>query len=56
MSEEVVILPEMVAAGVAAWEESEQRGFDKPLTVQEIYMAMYGEAIKSFGDGPQTIQ
>lgn len=51
---EIPISMEMLAAGVEAKREAEREKFGEVDIVREIYMAMYGEAIKNYAGDMET--
>jgi hypothetical protein len=53
---EIVLLPEMLAAGIEAKRAAEMDCLEEGELVLEVYLAMYGEAIKSYAERPETIQ
>lgn len=50
------MLPEMLAAGIEAKRAAERDCLDEGEIVLEVYLAMYGEAIKSYSEQPETVQ
>jgi hypothetical protein len=52
---EVLVLPEMLAAGVEAKQEAERDCLTEGEVVLEIYMAMYGMGIKALAENEETI-
>lgn len=53
---EPLILPEMCAAGIEAWREARAKRLSEGDTVNEIYLAMYGESIRACAERPETVQ
>ena len=52
---EVVILPEMVAAGVEALVEAKRDCLTDAEMVVEIYLAMYGHGLKAICEKEETV-
>ena len=53
---EIVLLPEMLAAGIEAKRAAERDCLEEGFVVLEVYLAMYGMAIKSYAEQPETVQ
>lgn len=52
---EVMILPEMVAAGVEAMDEAKRECLTDSEIVLEIYLAMYGMGVKAICEKEETL-
>ena len=50
------MLPEMLAAGIEAKRAAERDCLEEGELVLEVYLAMYGMAIKSYAERPETVQ
>jgi hypothetical protein len=53
---EILVLPEMLAAGIEAKREAEMACLEEGEMVLEVYLAMYGMAIKAYAEAPETVQ
>jgi hypothetical protein len=53
---EILILPEMLAAGMEAKRAAEMDCLAEGEVVLEVYLAMYGMAIKAYAEAPETVQ
>lgn len=53
---EPFILPEMLAAGIEAKRAAEEAKLEEGYVVQEIYLAMYGTAMKAAHERVETVQ
>lgn len=52
---EVMVLPEMLAAGVEAKQEAERDCLPEGEVVLEIYLAMYGMGIRAMAEQEETL-
>lgn len=50
------MLPEMVAAGIEAKKAAERDCLEEGDIVAEVYLAMYGVALRAIMEQPETIQ
>jgi hypothetical protein len=53
---EILVLPEMLAAGIEAKHAAEMECLEEGEVVLEVYLAMYGMAIKAYAEEPETVQ
>jgi hypothetical protein len=49
------MLPEMLAAGIEAKREAERDCLEEGEIVLEVYLAMYGQAIKAHSEQPEAV-